>query len=265
MPNQRVLRAVVLDDGEMNNLLTVTALQPIAGCVAHDFTVPAEAIEALHIASEPRRQELLRRMNLASGGTAALVAMREEVLAHLRADPALKPLDSDLHHLFGSWFNRGFLQLRRIDWQTPAAVLEKLIRYEAVHEIQGWDDLRRRLAADRRCFGFFHPALPGEPLIFVEVALVERPVETPDMVVDVEVFDVVEIFVPPNGFEPAPAAPAIAATGSSAEETTGLAWLITWRISCGRFSEDVGVTFGSRLSSNRTSSVPRPTSARWLR
>lgn len=122
-------------------------------------------------AADPTRQELLRRMNLASGGTAALVAMREEVLGHLRADPALKPLDSDLHHLFGSWFNRGFLQLRRIDWQTPAAVLEKLIAHEAVHEIQGWDDLRRRLAPDRRCFGFFHPALPGEPLIFVEVAL----------------------------------------------------------------------------------------------
>ena len=81
-------------------------------------------------------------------------------------------LDGDLKHLFSSWFNRGFLEIRRIDWQTPAAILEKLIAYEAVHEIQGWDDLRRRLAADRRCFAFFHPALPGEPLIFVEVALV---------------------------------------------------------------------------------------------
>jgi malonyl-CoA decarboxylase len=85
----------------------------------------------------------------------------------------LKPLDADLWHLFASWFNLGFLELRRIDWQTPAAVLEKLIAYEAVHEIKGWDDLRRRLAPDRRFFAFFHPALPGEPLIFVEVALVE--------------------------------------------------------------------------------------------
>jgi malonyl-CoA decarboxylase len=85
----------------------------------------------------------------------------------------LKPLDADLKHLFASWFNRGFLELRRIDWQSPAAVLEKLIAYEAVHEIHGWDDLRRRLAPDRRCFAFFHPALPGEPLIFVEVALVQ--------------------------------------------------------------------------------------------
>jgi malonyl-CoA decarboxylase len=123
--------------------------------------------------AEPPRQELLRRMNTSPGGTAALVEARREVLGLLRDEPALKPLEADLKHLLASWFNRGFLELRRIDWQTPAAVLEKLIEYEAVHEIQGWDDLRRRLAADRRCFGFFHPALPGEPLIFVEVALVE--------------------------------------------------------------------------------------------
>src|SRR4051812_46824242 len=133
----------------------------------------AEAAARLADAAEPPRQELLRRMNMAPGGTAALVRMREELGGPARQDPALKLLDADLRHLFASWFNRGFLELRRIDWQTPAAVLEKLIRYEAVHEIQGWDDLRRRLAADRRCFAFFHPALPGEPLIFVEVALVQ--------------------------------------------------------------------------------------------
>ena len=126
----------------------------------------------LAAAAEPPRQELLRRMNMTPGGTAALVETRREVLGRLREDPSLEPLEADLKHLLASWFNRGFLELRRIDWQTPAAVLEKLIEYEAVHEIQGWDDLRRRLAADRRCFGFFHPALPGEPLIFVEVALV---------------------------------------------------------------------------------------------
>ncbi len=124
-------------------------------------------------AADPTRQELLRRINMAPGGTASLVAMRRELLDHLRAEPSLKPLDSDLRHLLGSWFNRGFLELRRIDWQTPAAVLEKLITYEAVHEIAGWTDLRRRLAPDRRCFGFFHPALPGDPLIFVEVALTQ--------------------------------------------------------------------------------------------
>ncbi|HVE21912.1 MAG TPA: malonyl-CoA decarboxylase [Acidocella sp.] len=123
-------------------------------------------------AAEPVRQELLRRMNMSRGGTAMLVAMRKEILSLAKAHPELLPLETDLLHLLASWFNRGFLEMRRIDWNTPAAVLDKLIAYEAVHEIQGWDDLRRRLASDRRCFGFFHPALPGEPLIFVEVALV---------------------------------------------------------------------------------------------
>jgi malonyl-CoA decarboxylase len=146
---------------------------------------PARAA-ALSDAAEAPRQELLRRMNQARGGTAALVGLRQEVLGVLRTQPELAPLDSDLRHLFASWFNRGFLELRRIDWNTPAAVLEKLLVYEAVHEIQGWTDLRRRLAADRRCFAFFHPALPGEPLIFVEVALVQglagavQPLLAPD-------------------------------------------------------------------------------------
>ena len=130
-----------------------------------------ERASQLAQSAEPTRQELLRRMNMAQGGTAALVAMRKDLLSNLRSEPGLKPLNSDLRHLLGSWFNRGFLELRRIDWQTPAAVLEKLIAHEAVHEIQGWEDLHRRLAPDRRCFGFFHPALRGEPLIFVEVAL----------------------------------------------------------------------------------------------
>ncbi|WP_246791348.1 malonyl-CoA decarboxylase [Bradyrhizobium commune] len=133
----------------------------------------AETAAAVAQAADPPRQELLRRMNMAPGGTAALIAMRSEIAARLRDEPVLKLLDGDLKHLFSSWFNRGFLELRRIDWQSPAAVLEKLIAYEAVHEIKGWDDLRRRLAPDRRCFAFFHPALPDEPLIFVEVALVE--------------------------------------------------------------------------------------------
>lgn len=133
----------------------------------------AVAAAALAKAADPPRQELLRRINMAPGGISALIAMRSEIASCLRAEPELKLLDADLKHLFASWFNRGFIELRRIDWQTPAAVLEKLIAHEAVHEIKGWDDLRRRLAPDRRCFGFFHPALPGEPLIFVEVALVE--------------------------------------------------------------------------------------------
>jgi malonyl-CoA decarboxylase len=130
-----------------------------------------ELATRLHEAAEPPRQELLRRMNMATGGTATLVDIRREILAEIKHDPVLRPLDRDLLHLFSSWFNRGFLELRRIDWDTSAVVLEKLITYEAVHEIDGWQDLRRRLLPDRRCFAFFHQALPNEPLIFVEVAL----------------------------------------------------------------------------------------------
>jgi malonyl-CoA decarboxylase len=135
---------------------------------------PSDANAAeVHAASEPRRQGLFRRLNLAPGGTAALVRMREQLmdaLDHRRADFAA--VDADFVHLFSSWFNRGFLVLRHIDWSTPAIVLEKIIRYEAVHEIRGWDDLRRRIdPPDRRCYAFFHPALVDEPLIFVEVAL----------------------------------------------------------------------------------------------
>ena len=130
------------------------------------------AIGALHQASEPRRQELIRRLNLAPGGTAALVQMREALLTLLAGDGELRDVDRDFVHLFASWFNRGFLVLRRIDWTTPAHILEKIIRYEAVHAIEDWDDLRNRLAPpDRRCYAFFHPQLVDEPLIFVEVAL----------------------------------------------------------------------------------------------
>ena len=125
----------------------------------------------LQRAVEPPRQELFRRLNMAPGGTAALVEIRRRMLADLKAKPEWAGIDADLGHLLASWFNRGFLVLQRIDWRTPALVLEKLIEYEAVHEIEGWSDLRRRLQADRRCFAFFHPALPDEPLIFIEVAL----------------------------------------------------------------------------------------------
>jgi len=127
---------------------------------------------ALHMAAESRRQELFRRLNLAPDGTERLVQMREDVLTAAVVHPELETVDADFQHLFASWFNRGFLQLKRVDWNTEAAVLERIIRYEAVHEITSWDDLRRRIDPDdRRCFAFFHPQLPGEPLIFVEVAL----------------------------------------------------------------------------------------------
>ena len=129
------------------------------------------AAREVHAASEPRRQELFRRLNLAPGGTTALVRMREQLMDALGHRDDLGAVDEDFVHLFSSWFNRGFLVLRRIDWSTPAIVLEKIIRYEAVHAIHDWDDLRRRIdPPDRRCYAFFHPALVDDPLIFVEIA-----------------------------------------------------------------------------------------------
>jgi malonyl-CoA decarboxylase len=139
---------------------------------AYDTDPSPDHLKTLLRVVEPPRQELFRRLNLAPGGTAALVHMREDLLKHLDGDAELACVDDDLVHLLYSWFNRGFLVLRRIDWSTPADILERIIRYEAVHQIQGWDDLRRRVQpSDRRCFGFFHPSLIDEPLIFVEVAL----------------------------------------------------------------------------------------------
>ncbi len=129
-----------------------------------------KTLAVLRAAAEGKRQSYFRRLNLAPGATARIVGMRVDLLE--ARDPALAGVDRDLMHLLASWFNRGFLVLRRIDWQTPAAILEKIIAYEAVHEIQGWNDLRRRLdPRDRRCYAFFHPSLVDEPLIFVEVAL----------------------------------------------------------------------------------------------
>jgi len=149
------------------------ALAPFRALDA-DAAIDAAALAELHAAAEPRRQELIRRLNLAPGGVAALVRMREHLLAEIGDDPALKSLDTDFVHLFASWFNRGFLVLRRIDWTTSANVLEKIIEYEAVHEIGSWDELRRRLAPpDRRLYAFFHPQLADDPLIFVEVALTD--------------------------------------------------------------------------------------------
>ncbi len=123
-------------------------------------------------ACEPRRQELIRRLNSVPGATERLVRMRADLLRLGAKAPELQALDLDFRHLFASWFNRGFLVLRPINWESPAHILEKIIAYEAVHAIDSWDDLRRRLQpSDRRCFAFFHPSMPQEPLIFVEVAL----------------------------------------------------------------------------------------------
>ncbi len=126
---------------------------------------------ALTVATEPPRQELFRRLNRMPGGTAAVLRLRRALLKRLRERPELQAIEADLLHLLTSWFNPGFLQLKRVDWNSPAQLLEKIIHHEAVHAVDGWEDLRRRLQPDRRCFAFFHPQLPDEPLIFVEVAL----------------------------------------------------------------------------------------------
>ncbi len=129
------------------------------------------ALEALRRAIESPCQKLFRRLNMAPGGTSLLVAMRGHLLTRLYANPQLSAIESDLRHLLIAWFNRGFLDLQRINWDASARVLEKIIEYEAVHEINGWDDLRNRLNQDRRLFAFFHPAMPYDPIIFVEIAL----------------------------------------------------------------------------------------------
>src|SRR6202030_3126640 len=138
---------------------------------AYQKSPGSESLAALFAAVEPPRQELIRRINTAPHGTETLVALRADVLADPSHAEKFAPLDADLKHLFKSWFNRGFLRLERISWQTSALLLEKLIRYESVHEINGWPDLHRRLEEDRRCFAYFHPALRDDPIIFVEVAL----------------------------------------------------------------------------------------------
>ena len=203
---QRALRAVVLatkkllsQNGEMNGMPLArelidrletlgeaqldaffehlsTALSPDPAAVlalaqAYAAAPGAAALIALVNGVEPPRQELLRRLNRTPGGTAAILRLRRALLTRLPAHPEWQALEADLLHLLSSWFNPGFLQMKRVDWNSPARLLEKIIQHEAVHAIDGWDDLRRRLQPDRRCFAFFHPQLPEEPLIFVEVAL----------------------------------------------------------------------------------------------
>jgi malonyl-CoA decarboxylase len=144
----------------------------LACAQAYATTPNADTLGALTRAAEPPRQELFRRLNRTPGGTAAIVRLRRALLEKLPRREHWQSVEADLLHLLSSWFNPGFLQLKRVDWNSPAQLLEQVIRHEAVHQIDGWDDLRRRLQRDRRCFAFFHPQLPDEPLIFVEVALV---------------------------------------------------------------------------------------------
>lgn len=192
--------SLLADTGEVSGLQTGSALlakfsqadrdQKLAffQSLASDFDIDTEALidrtgdyaadrsaknlTSLLDVAEPRRQELLRRLNGVPGGTETLVRMREDLLEIINKDDGLARVDVDFEHLFSSWFNRGFLVLRPIDWTTPAHILEKIIKYEAVHAIDSWEDLRLRLKpTDRRCFAYFHPAMPNEPLIFVEIAL----------------------------------------------------------------------------------------------
>ena len=138
-------------------------------------------LKKINISAEPKWIELFRRLNSTSNGTSRLVKLRERIRA--LEDSDLKAFDSGLLKLFKYWFNPSFLVLEKIDWETPANILEKIIEYEAVHEINSWDDLRARLAPlDRQCFAFFHPLIPNDPLIFVEVALCS---ETPKSIQEI--------------------------------------------------------------------------------
>ncbi|CAN0595638.1 unnamed protein product, partial [Ectocarpus sp. 12 AP-2014] len=132
-----------------------------------------ESLNLIAKSVEAPRLKLFNRINMAAGATQTLVSMRGDLLRAIKEKPHLKPVDADLKRLFVSWFNKGFLNMERIDWNSPAIVLERIINYEAVHEINGWDDLRSRLQEDRRCYAFFHPAMPEDPLVFVEVALTD--------------------------------------------------------------------------------------------
>jgi malonyl-CoA decarboxylase len=159
-----------------------TEFAPEPEAVLKAATEYAQAPNAQHLAVltqavEAPRQELLRRINRAPGATAMLLAMRVDLLGLRKGNPELGAVDADFLHLLTSWFNPGFLRLERVDWQSSAAMLEKIIHHEAVHEISGWSDLRRRLQPDRRCYAFFHPQLGDEPLIFVEVALIDDMAE----------------------------------------------------------------------------------------
>ncbi|WP_062786573.1 malonyl-CoA decarboxylase [Novosphingobium capsulatum] len=219
---------------------------------AHDADPSPARLSAVTRAAEAPRQEVLRRLNQAPAGTAALVAMRADLLRHLPQDPMLAPLEDDLVHLLRSWFNRGFLVLRRIDWSSPADLLERIIRYEAVHSIATWDDLRARLLpADRRCYGFFHPALGDEPLIFVEVALCAQ---VPDSIgallaQDRAVLD--------------PQAARVAVFYSISNCQAGLAGISFGQFLIKQVVEDLGAEFPG-LESYVTLS-PIPGFARWLR
>jgi len=178
LANEALAAYEALAGASLDAFFTYLTRQFSTGAEAIDRSVEAlrrhpsaEALAALQIAMEPPRRELFRRLNVARGGTAALIEMRRRVLRGVASHPDWAVISADLEHLLRSWLNAGFLEMRRIDWHTPTPILENLVKYEAVHYVRDWADLRRRLQDDRRCFAFFHPSLPHEPLIFTELAL----------------------------------------------------------------------------------------------
>jgi malonyl-CoA decarboxylase len=157
-------------------------------------------LNKLSDATRPKRNDLFKRLNQTPGATHDLVAMRTDLLKHLKDHPQLKSVDEDFVRLFSSWFGRGFLVLQTINWASSAAILERIIRYEAVHEIKDWNDLRSRIdPPNRRCFAYFHPALVDEPLIFVEVALTNEVPHSIDSILEDKGGDVVD----PSGYKTA--------------------------------------------------------------
>ncbi|MFZ3140304.1 malonyl-CoA decarboxylase [Polaromonas sp.] len=161
---------------------TMEALARFAAAVG----TPDEAVAEVHYrrATVSPRRRLLQRFSVYPEGVRFLVDLRAEMLPFLKADRRLMALDVELEYMFSTWFDVGFLDLRRISWDSPASLIEKLIQYEAVHDIRSWADVKNRLDSDRRCYGFFHPRLPGIPLIFVEVALVGEMAQSIEPLLD---------------------------------------------------------------------------------
>ncbi|MFV8824295.1 malonyl-CoA decarboxylase [Thauera sp. WH-2] len=145
-----------------------------------------DAEARLRAAMRSRRLRILTQFNAIPQGVKFLVDLRADLLRFVAQDPSLKPLDRELEARLSAWFDVGFLELQRITWLSPAALLEKLVQYEAVHEIRSWDDLKNRLDSDRRCYAFFHPRMPLEPLIFVQVALLEELADNVQRLLDIE-------------------------------------------------------------------------------
>ena len=165
---QRFLNLLALQYGIDHEVARAAALE-LANAEGEALLSAAEKLRDL---LESPRLRLMKRFNGIAGGVKFLVDLRADLLRLARKDASLAPVAREMRSLLASWFDVGFLELHAISWDSPAALLEKLIAYEAVHEIRSWNDMKKRLASDRRCFGFFHPAMPDEPLIFVEVALV---------------------------------------------------------------------------------------------